>query len=219
MGESDGGVEVRARCERRGVRSRRRRSRVLRAQRPTSWRRTCWAANGSCPRFRWTSSSPRAWAASTSAKTASRTRRWCCIAPSRARRSVSSRVLIEHFAGAFPVWLSPVQAVVIPIADRHEEYAQKVLAELKANGIRCGDRRIERAHAGQDSPRAIAEDSVHAGRRRQRSRGGRGRDPLAIGRRPEGQAAGGVHRAGKSRRSRRRRKPYRAVCLTVDETN
>jgi threonyl-tRNA synthetase len=46
-------------------------------------------------------------------------------------------VLIEHFAGAFPVWLSPVQAVVIPIADRHAEYAQKVLAELKANGIRA----------------------------------------------------------------------------------
>ncbi len=46
-------------------------------------------------------------------------------------------VLIEHFAGAFPVWLSPVQAVVIPIADRHKEYAQKVLAELKANGIRA----------------------------------------------------------------------------------
>jgi threonyl-tRNA synthetase len=45
-------------------------------------------------------------------------------------------VLIEHFAGAFPVWLSPVQAVVIPIADRHKEYAQKVLAELKANNIR-----------------------------------------------------------------------------------
>jgi len=46
-------------------------------------------------------------------------------------------VLIEHFAGAFPVWLSPVQAMVIPIADRHKEYAQKVLAELKANNIRA----------------------------------------------------------------------------------
>ena len=46
-------------------------------------------------------------------------------------------VLIEHFAGAFPVWLSPVQAMVIPIADRHGEYARKVLAELKANGLRA----------------------------------------------------------------------------------
>jgi threonyl-tRNA synthetase len=45
-------------------------------------------------------------------------------------------VIIEHFAGAFPVWLSPVQAVLIPIADRHVEYAQKVAAELKARDIR-----------------------------------------------------------------------------------
>ncbi len=46
-------------------------------------------------------------------------------------------VLIEHFAGAFPVWLSPVQAVIIPIADRHVEYAGQVLAQLKASGIRA----------------------------------------------------------------------------------
>jgi threonyl-tRNA synthetase len=46
-------------------------------------------------------------------------------------------VLIEHYAGAFPVWLSPVQARIIPIADRHVEYARQVLAQLKANGIRA----------------------------------------------------------------------------------
>jgi threonyl-tRNA synthetase len=45
-------------------------------------------------------------------------------------------VIIEHFAGAFPVWLSPVQAVVIPIADRHVPYAQEVAARLKAAGLR-----------------------------------------------------------------------------------
>jgi threonyl-tRNA synthetase len=57
-------------------------------------------------------------------------------------------VLIEHFAGAFPVWLSPVQAVVIPIADRHKEYAHKVLAELKANNIRAEiDESAERMQA------------------------------------------------------------------------
>lgn len=44
--------------------------------------------------------------------------------------------LIEHYAGAFPVWLSPVQVVIIPISDRHIEYARKVAAELKAAGIR-----------------------------------------------------------------------------------
>ncbi len=46
-------------------------------------------------------------------------------------------VLIEHYAGAFPVWLAPVQAIVIPITDRHEEYAQNVLQQLKAAGIRA----------------------------------------------------------------------------------
>ena len=45
-------------------------------------------------------------------------------------------VLIEHYGGAFPVWLSPVQAVMIPIADRHVEYARQVAAELKAGGLR-----------------------------------------------------------------------------------
>jgi threonyl-tRNA synthetase len=45
-------------------------------------------------------------------------------------------VIIEHFAGAFPVWLSPVQAVVIPIADRHVPYANEVAARLQAAGLR-----------------------------------------------------------------------------------
>ncbi len=44
--------------------------------------------------------------------------------------------LIEHYGGAFPVWLAPVQAVVLPIADRHLEYARKLEAELKKEGIR-----------------------------------------------------------------------------------
>jgi threonyl-tRNA synthetase len=45
--------------------------------------------------------------------------------------------LIEHYAGAFPVWLTPVQAMVIPIADRHREYANQVVAQLKAAGLRA----------------------------------------------------------------------------------
>ncbi len=45
--------------------------------------------------------------------------------------------LIEHYAGAFPVWLAPVQAIVIPIADRHQEYAQEVVAALKKHNIRA----------------------------------------------------------------------------------
>ena len=46
-------------------------------------------------------------------------------------------ILVEHYAGAFPVWLSPVQATLLPISDRHAEYARRVLSELKAAGIRA----------------------------------------------------------------------------------
>jgi threonyl-tRNA synthetase len=45
-------------------------------------------------------------------------------------------VLIEHYAGAFPVWLAPVQAVVLPITDRINEYAEKVAQELRGAGLR-----------------------------------------------------------------------------------
>lgn len=45
-------------------------------------------------------------------------------------------LLVEHYAGAFPVWLAPVQAVVIPISDRYREYAQGVVDELSKAGIR-----------------------------------------------------------------------------------
>lgn len=56
--------------------------------------------------------------------------------------------LIELYAGAFPTWLAPVQAVVIPIADRHAGYAYDVLDELKSNGIRAEvDARSERMQA------------------------------------------------------------------------
>ena len=39
-------------------------------------------------------------------------------------------MLIEHYAGEFPVWLAPIQAIVLPVADRHIEYAQSVASEL-----------------------------------------------------------------------------------------
>ena len=56
--------------------------------------------------------------------------------------------LIEHFAGAFPVWLAPVQAVLIPIADRHLPYAHQVVEKLKAAGVRAEvDERSERMNA------------------------------------------------------------------------
>jgi len=57
-------------------------------------------------------------------------------------------VLIEHFAGAFPVWLAPIQAVLIPIADRHYEYAHQVVDSLREAGLRVQmDQRGERMNA------------------------------------------------------------------------
>jgi len=44
--------------------------------------------------------------------------------------------LIEHYGGAFPVWLAPVQVMVIPIADRHLDYANEIAAELKKDRVR-----------------------------------------------------------------------------------
>jgi threonyl-tRNA synthetase len=53
--------------------------------------------------------------------------------------------LIEHYKGAFPVWLAPVQAVIIPIADRHLEYARLVESRLRESGLRAHvDARSER---------------------------------------------------------------------------
>src|SRR5438105_1907306 len=68
-------------------------------------------------------------------------------------------VLIEHYAGSFPVWLSPVQVVMIPITEREKDYAEKVAAQLKEAGVRVEvDARNEkmnakiREHALQKAP-------------------------------------------------------------------
>jgi threonyl-tRNA synthetase len=89
-------------------------------------------------------------------------------------------VLIEHYAGAFPVWLSPVQAVMIPIAERHVEYANKVAAELKEAGVRVQvDGRNEkmnskiREHAMQKVPfmLVMGDKEAEAGKVNVRVRG------------------------------------------------
>ena len=46
-------------------------------------------------------------------------------------------LLIEHFAGAWPLWLAPIQAAVLPISDRHLEYARTVTGQLKSAGLRA----------------------------------------------------------------------------------
>ena len=89
-------------------------------------------------------------------------------------------VLIEHYAGAFPVWLSPVQAVMIPISERHAEYANKIAAQLKAVGVRVHvDARNEkmnakiREHAMQKVPflLVVGDKEAEAGKVNVRTRG------------------------------------------------
>ncbi len=89
-------------------------------------------------------------------------------------------VLIEHYAGAFPVWLSPVQAVMIPISERHADYANKVADQLKAIGVRVHvDARNEkmnskiREHAMQKVPflLVVGDKEAEAGKVNVRTRG------------------------------------------------
>jgi threonyl-tRNA synthetase len=89
-------------------------------------------------------------------------------------------VLIEHYAGAFPVWLSPVQVAMIPISERHAEYANKVASPLRAAGVRVQvDARNEkmnakiREHALQKIPflLVVGDKEVEAGKVNVRTRG------------------------------------------------
>jgi threonyl-tRNA synthetase len=89
-------------------------------------------------------------------------------------------VLIEHYAGAFPVWLAPVQVAMIPISERHAEYANKVADQLKAVGVRVQvDARNEkmnakiREHALQKVPflLVVGDKEAEAGKVNVRTRG------------------------------------------------
>jgi threonyl-tRNA synthetase len=89
-------------------------------------------------------------------------------------------VLIEHYAGAFPVWLSPVQVAMIPISERHAEYANKVADQLKAIDVRVEvDARNEkmnakiREHAMQKVPflLVVGDKEAEAGKVNVRTRG------------------------------------------------
>ena len=46
-------------------------------------------------------------------------------------------ILIEHYAGRFPLWLAPTQAIILPVADRHNEYAAEVGRGAARGGLRC----------------------------------------------------------------------------------
>lgn len=99
-------------------------------------------------------------------------------------------VLIEHYAGAFPLWLAPVQMGLVPISERHQVYAQKVEAELKAAGFRIEtDARNEkmnakiRGFANQKIPYILVfgdkEEAAGAVSVRTRGKGDQGLMPLA----------------------------------------
>jgi len=62
-------------------------------------------------------------------------------------------VLLEHYAGAFPTWLAPVQVLICPIADRHNEHCERVAADMRAHGLRVevDNRREKLQHKVRDA--------------------------------------------------------------------
>ena len=87
-------------------------------------------------------------------------------------------ILVEHFAGAFPLWIAPVQAVVIPIADRHVDAASELAGRAAAarGAVRRGGR-LGQPDAEQDPAGAGPEGAVHADPGRPRGRGPDRRGP------------------------------------------
>ena len=97
--------------------------------------------------------------------------------------------LIEHYAGAFPVWLAPVQAVVLPIAERHAEYGSQLHQQLFATGVRAEldaasetlNKRIRQAQTQKVPYMLIAGDrEVEEGKVAIRQRSGEQLDPLPV---------------------------------------
>jgi threonyl-tRNA synthetase len=99
-------------------------------------------------------------------------------------------ILIEHYAGAFPLWLSPVQAIVLPVAERHDGYAAEVAADLLAAGLRAeadlrtesvGKKIAEAEHQRIPCILVVGDKEVEAGAvsLRRRGEGNLGARPLA----------------------------------------
>ena len=115
-------------------------------------------------------------------------------------------VLVEHYAGAFPAWLAPVQVTVLPVADRHDAYAFRVADRLKAEGFRVelvdgAGRTARRAHPRAKTEKVpyvlvVGDDDVEDGTV--------GREP-ARERRPRARCGG--RRVRRAPRGRRRRAP------------
>jgi threonyl-tRNA synthetase len=99
-------------------------------------------------------------------------------------------ILIEHYAGAFPVWLAPVQAIVVPVADRHNDYARSVVRELRQAGLRAeadlrnesvGKKIAEAEHQRFPCILVVGDREAESGEvsLRRRGRGNLGAVPLA----------------------------------------
>ena len=84
-------------------------------------------------------------------------------------------ILLEHTGGELPLWLAPAQAAVLPLADRHNDYAGEVAAALRAGGLRARRRRPHGVRRAQDPRGRAAQGALHARGRRPRGRGARRR--------------------------------------------
>src|SRR4051794_2411611 len=98
-------------------------------------------------------------------------------------------ILVEHYAGAFPLWLAPVQAMIVPVADRHLPYAEETAAKLRAADLRVEvDARGERMQAKirdaqlQKIPYmlVVGDREAEAGAVAVRERSGENRGALAV---------------------------------------
>ena len=98
-------------------------------------------------------------------------------------------VLVEHYKGAFPAWLAPTQAILIPIADRHVDYADEVAAKMKAAGLRVevddsGDRMGNKIRKAQEQKvpymLVIGDREVEAGTVSVRLRTGEDEGAVAV---------------------------------------
>jgi len=99
-------------------------------------------------------------------------------------------ILIEHYAGEFPLWLAPVQALVLPIADRHADYGLEVAAELREAGVRVEvdersesiGKKIREAEVRKVPYMLVVGDAEHEARTvavRRHTEGDQGSEPVA----------------------------------------
>ena len=117
--------------------------------------------------------------------------------------------LVEHYAGAFPVWLAPEQVRVLPVSEVWSESARELVGLLRANGVRAQLARP--GHARLPHPRGGGEEgALHGSGGEARSRGGDGGGAHARC----GQEAGG-HGAGRVRRAGRRRHPHAGALVAT----